>query len=207
MIRFFKKRSQHQVKNSTSYNRYPEIFKATKDYFTEKGKNEITLLSYGCSTGEECFSLREYFPQAKIVGLDIDLKNIETANSRNSDPNTTFLESHAKNLRKSGPFDLIFCMSVFCRWPDSQNVDDITGLYPFSKFEEGLAELDSNLSVGGLLVLYNTSFLFRESKLYAGYEVLKSPTITESGFVHKFGKNNIKLMNQLYDECIFIKKQ
>lgn len=54
--------------------RYP----ACKNYFN--GKQDLKILSYGCSTGEEVLTLRRYFPTAQIIGTDIKniaLKNVE----------------------------------------------------------------------------------------------------------------------------------
>lgn len=206
MLHFFKKETIHQFKNSTSYNRYPNIFSETKQYFL-KNNSKIKILSYGCSTGEECFSLREYFPEAVIVGLDIDVKNLEICKSKNQDSNIIFLESTTKNIEHNGPYDIIFCMSVLCRWPDSKELMDISNLYSFKKFEKALISLDFNLKLNGVLVLYNCNFLFSDTKIYNKYKALASPMITESGFVQKFDKNNFKIENSTFSECIFIKVQ
>ena len=98
-------------------------------------------------------------------------------------------------------------MSVLCRWPDSKELIDISKLYPFKKFEEALVFLHSNLKLNGILVLYNCNFLFSDTKLYSKYKALVSPVITESGFVQKFDKNNLKIENSTFSECIFIKGQ
>jgi hypothetical protein len=36
----------------------------------------LRILSFGCSRGEEVFSLRKYFPSAAVKGIDINPRNI-----------------------------------------------------------------------------------------------------------------------------------
>lgn len=48
----------------TAFDRHPRIFSCVRDRVPDSDTTRI--LSFGCSTGEEVFSLRRYFPQAKI---------------------------------------------------------------------------------------------------------------------------------------------
>lgn len=202
---FFKKNKVHQVKNSTSFDRYPVIFNLTKEYFLQTQKAP-TILSYGCSTGEECFSLRNYFPASTIFGLDIDEKNIEIATKKKLDNKINFFHSNPRNLKSSGPYDLIFCMSVLCRWPDTQNTDDASAHFSFENFESSLTEICKNLNSKGLLIIYNANYRFGDSKLAEGFTVLENDVLMESGFVHKFNRKSKKDNEEVYRDCIFIKK-
>lgn len=60
----------HQTTPLTKHNRYPKVFKAVSEILA--GTKEPTILSFGCSTGEEVFSLREYFPDA-LISLELTL--------------------------------------------------------------------------------------------------------------------------------------
>jgi tRNA G46 methylase TrmB len=62
----------HQGPNTTALNRYPEIFTAA----AAAAPNAQRILSFGCSTGEECVTLASYFPSAQIVGTDINPVNL-----------------------------------------------------------------------------------------------------------------------------------
>ena len=53
----------------TTLDRYPELFRAASQQMPDATR----ILSYGCSTGEECATLTRYFPAAEIVGTDINL--------------------------------------------------------------------------------------------------------------------------------------
>src|SRR3989339_2271176 len=100
-LKNLKKQKIHQVKNSTSFDRYPEIFFVTKKYFDDNFENKnIHILSFGCSTGEECFSLRKYFPNAKIIGVDINEENIIKCRANNTDKKISFYLSNKKNISK-----------------------------------------------------------------------------------------------------------
>ena len=59
---------------TTSDDRYPNIFEQVRKLAGD-GTN-VRILSFGCSTGEEVFSLRQYFDEARIVGLDINPFNV-----------------------------------------------------------------------------------------------------------------------------------
>src|SRR5437764_15033852 len=66
--------------NDTSHNRYPHIFSFVQSVLGRG--SAVNVLSYGCSTGEEAFSLREYFLNATIKGVDIHAVNISVGRRR-----------------------------------------------------------------------------------------------------------------------------
>ncbi|HRN49598.1 MAG TPA: methyltransferase domain-containing protein [Niabella sp.] len=197
-------KGHHQLTNTTAINRYPEIFLLVKRYFESKSNTDISFLSYGCSTGEECFSLNDYFPKANIIGVDIYGPVLRKAESANKFNNIRFMLSNETNITSAGPFDTIFAMSVLCRWEDTKGVDNCSQIYPFRHFEETLELLDKNLNVGGLLVIYNSNYLFRDSAISKKYRPLFGDEITGSGFVHKFKKTGERELQE-YKEVIFQK--
>ena len=71
----------HQGPNKTALNRYPEIFAAA----AAAAPNAQRILSFGCSTGEECVTLANYFPGAQIVGTDINPLNLLKARKHRSE--------------------------------------------------------------------------------------------------------------------------
>jgi hypothetical protein len=74
----------HQAKSTTKLNRYPEIFAAA----TKAAPSARKILSFGCSTGEECVTLANYFPTAQIIGADINVLNLTWAPRRVVSPST-----------------------------------------------------------------------------------------------------------------------
>lgn len=201
---FFSKNS-HQISNFTIYNRYPLLFSYAKNYFEDFHHSDPKILCYGCSTGEECFSLNTYFTEAEITGLDIQKKAVAKARKKNNSKNITFLLSTTQNLFKNGPYDIIFAMAVFCRWPASNYYKDISKLYPFIRFERKMHELSQVLKPGGLLFMNNTNFYFQDTDLFSNYELLETPDGVEEDVVPKFSKDNEWLGTNDHNGVIFRK--
>lgn len=190
------RKSQHQLTSTTELNRYPELFReAAKNV---KPHDHLRVLSFGCSTGEECFTLKKYFPNARIIGVDINAANLRKAKSRNTDPAIEFLLSTPANISSKGKYDAIFCMSVLCRWEDTKDLGNCEKIYPFRKFEDTISMLCNNLMAGGLIVIYNSNFRFEETEASENFETVVTPGIGDSGFVHKFDRNN----NRVHDHHV-----
>lgn len=206
--RIFRPGQAHLTCNYTKMDRYPEIFSLVKEYFTGRGladSPQLRLLSFGCSTGEEAFSLRTYFPQATIVGADISDWNLEQARNRNRDEKIRFVFSNAENLRQEGPFDAIFCMAVLLRMahrmepaPSSQDV------YPIEKFDEQVQELDALLNDDGLLVICHTNYRFCDAAMFPRYQVVPR-RYSERDLVPKYGRDNRLLAESDYQDRVFRK--
>ena len=207
----FRPGSLHLTCNYTKMDRYPEIFSQAREHFSESdvAEADLKLLSFGCSTGEEAFSLRTYLPEAEIVGVDISQWNLDKASRRNSDPRIRFLFSDADTLDKEGPFDAIFAMAVLLRIahrmepaPSSEDV------YPLEKFDEQVQQLDAVLKVGGLLVIYHTNYHLRDTSIYERYRALPGPIdggYTERDLVPKYGTDNKLLPESDTNERVFVK--
>ena len=176
---------QMQQKNNTEYNRYPHLFEFVKD---AKDKN---ILSFGCSTGEECFSLcTEYVHSCQVVGYDIDKNNIERASIKNrsfSSSNDLLFTSNLQVNKFKSYFDYIFALSVLCLWPETKNKRDISTIFPFDNIQIILKELDSMLKVGGFFIIYNSNYSFENSEVYHKYKAINPGT--DIGFVKRFCNN------------------
>ena len=82
-------RGVFQPFNNTQRDRYPQVFSFVQSVLGRD--SPIKILSYGCSTGEEVFSLRQYFPDAVIKGIDINPVNIAVCRRMKSpDANISF---------------------------------------------------------------------------------------------------------------------
>lgn len=198
----------HQPLNITRMDRYPELFKAAQKYF-QGSKKPLRLLSFGCSTGEEAFTLREYFPAAQIIGVDISRWNIKICHQRNRDENIIFRHSDYKTLLELGPFDAIYCLAVL-QHPDLKTkmmkITDSTAIYPFHKFDKQIEELDSLLAVNGLLILNHTNYRFFDSSVGHKYKVLAG-LFSKTSEVTKFDKHNKKMEHEICEDRIFIKEK
>ena len=117
----------HQLVDWTAPNRYPEIFAAA----AAAAPDARRILSFGCSTGEECVSLAEYFPKSEIIGAEINVLSLLKAWKKRSD-RIRFVYSSDRTLTRLAPFDVVFCMAVL-RAPKKQQR---LGNYPFEVFAE-----------------------------------------------------------------------
>lgn len=159
----------HQGPNKTALNRYPEIFAAAVAAAPDAGR----ILSFGCSTGEECVSLASYFPKAEIVGADINPVIVLKARKQHRSDRIRFVYASDRILKKYGGFDVVFCMSVL-RNPEPARRD---GRYPFERFEERALFIESLVKPGGILVIHNSTYRFSDTAHRSRYE--KIPVVAE----------------------------
>lgn len=173
LIKLFHGGFVHQTSAVTCMNRYPDTFLECSRYF---GNNDrIRLLSFGCSTGEEVLTLREYFPNAEIVGADINKRNLKACRKLKTDGRISFVYSSPKNLKRLGTFDAIFCMAVFQRTPHyiaESGISDISEIYPFEKFENQIAVLGEMVKPKGLLVVHFSQYSFEDTRIASKFTSL-----------------------------------
>jgi SAM-dependent methyltransferase len=145
----------HQLPNLTALNRYPEIFAAA----AAAAPHAKRVLSFGCSTGEECVTLAEYFPAAQIVGTDINPLNLLRAR-KHQNRRIRFVFARDRILGGFGGFDVVFCMAVL-RTPKKRRIGQY---YPFDRFAERARFLESLVKAGGLLVIHNATYRFSDTR-------------------------------------------
>ena len=169
-MRFFQPSRTHQTTAATCLDRYPVIFRGCREYFGEKP--DLKLLSFGCATGEEVITLRKYFPQAEIVGAEINKNSLRICRERKLDDKIRFVDSLPEEIRKYGPYDGIFCMAVFQRTPGliaEREITDLSRIYPFEKFDKQVAELDQWLKPDGLMVIHMSQYDFSDTRIAERY--------------------------------------
>lgn len=175
---------QNQISHATLDDRYPDIFKKAQTTLGKDSRSKI--LSFGCSIGQEVRSLRKYFPNSIIHGIDVDEEIIDKNEKENNDTQVQYF-SKANDLLPSS-YDAIFAMSSLCRNPGPP--------VPFKLFERTVSLIDHYLSRGGFLVLYNSNYCFTDTdtvKLYENIGVRDATYLFESGWVGKYFKNGTLL--------------
>ncbi|WP_458120697.1 class I SAM-dependent methyltransferase [Paenibacillus sp. Z6-24] len=171
MAKILHPRQIHQFSSLTAMDRYPHLFAACQDYF--KGKPDIRILSYGCSTGEEVLTLRQYFPEAHIVGAEINKHSLNLCRKLPVDDKIKFVYSSSRKIRNHGKYDAIFCMAVLQRSPNavaSKGMTDLKKFYPFERFEQQIMELDQVLKPQGMMVLHFTPYALTDTMVAARYK-------------------------------------
>ena len=201
----FQKDRVQQTTQRTWANRYPEIFAACRDFFAKQNKKNIRILSYVCCTGEEVVTLREYFPDAVIVGAELNRDSLRICRKRKCDSNIHFIYSKPENIRKYGPYDAVFCMAVLERLPMEvirKHITDLKDMYPFEKYNAHLHEIDTYVKDGGLLIAHNTHYDIMDTDLASGYSALGSHGFT--GMI--FDRDSKLKKDNEFQQSIFIKK-
>jgi len=194
----------HQTQTDTYADRYPEIFGFVAEH-AKKTQSRPRLLSFGCSTGEECITLRRYLPGSTIVGVDVRRSLLRRARRRAkvSDMRDVgfFLESDRRWQQQ--PYDVVLAMSVLCRWPATKDAVTIETIYSFRTFDRAVRRLGQLVNRGGLLVIYNANYRFTDTDTSAGFAALEVPGVSDSGFVTKFSVDGVLLEDQSYPYSVF----
>lgn len=204
-LKLLNHKNVHQTTSLTYINRYPAIFSACRDYFDEK--QDIKILSYGCSTGEEVLTLRQYFPNAHIVGAEINKHSLKICRKLPVDKKITFLYSKLSEIQKHGKFDAIFCMAVLQRTPHliaEKGITSLKKLYPFEKFERQIIELDGLVKPQGLLIIHSTQYSFWDTAVASKYKALGNYNQDNYG-LPVFDKNSNLIKNPTSQNTIFVK--
>jgi SAM-dependent methyltransferase len=193
-----------QPYSTTADDRYPVIFRFVRDALGDAPS--LRLLSFGCSTGEEVFTLRRYFPRSIVRGIDIDPANIAICERRlreTPDRAVSFAVASSTANEDSASFDAIFCMAVL-RHGDLKQAERSDRLLRFEDFERAIADFARCLKPGGYLALRHANFRFVDSDAARGFDpVLEVPTNPQTPL---FGRDNQRLAGSPHGDGVFRKR-
>jgi len=202
-----RRKGTFQPFNNTEPDRYPVIFRFVQFALGRDGRSKI--LSYGCSTGEEVFSLRQYFPHAIIKGIDINAANIAVCRLKlNAAPDASidFETATSTDQEPSAAYDAIFCMAVLRH--SGLGLAGITRCDPLLRFEDfarAVADFERCLKPGGLLVIRHSHFRLSDAPIAQAFDtVLQVPLGPQKPLL--FGPDNRLLADCEYSDTVFRKK-
>lgn len=196
-----------QLSHSTKVDRYPLVFAATVQLMEAAGIARPHILSYGSSSGEEPHTLAtRYFPEATVLGLDVADPVIAQARATYGANERLQFENARAYQPAAESFDIIFAMSVLCRWPETREMDDIAAVFPFANFARQTAYLDTLLKPGGFLVIYNASYSFLHAEASAGYDLIVHPRVRTAGFVRRFAPDGRYDAASTGTDCLYRKR-
>ncbi|EGF93757.1 methyltransferase domain protein [Asticcacaulis biprosthecium C19] len=175
---------QQQGNSHTFAGRNAAFFKALHRAFGEQADTPLKILSFGCSTGEECLDIQKEFPNAQVFGTDIKQSALKQAMDK-CPASMTIFPSNEAAIAQHGPYDAITAMSVFCKWPTTSELANISELYPFSTFEAGLVNLVRNLKIGGILLLQNAQYMVEDTRLAGHLHPINETFRESSGWIFK----------------------
>ncbi|HYM26055.1 MAG TPA: class I SAM-dependent methyltransferase [Vicinamibacterales bacterium] len=162
-----------QPYTTTTADRYPLVFQFARDQLGDH--RSMRILSVGCSTGDEVFSLRRYFPTAAIHGIDINSRNISICRNRverSGDAGMTFEVADSTRREGSESCAAIFCMAVL-RHGDLEAVESprCDHLIRFADFDRMVCDFARCLKPGGLLFIWQSNFRFCDSNVSPLFDV------------------------------------
>jgi 2-polyprenyl-3-methyl-5-hydroxy-6-metoxy-1,4-benzoquinol methylase len=199
-----------QPYNDTWENRYPQVFRWLREEIEDGAGTRV--LSFGCSVGDEVFSLRKYFPKATLVGLDISRGNISECHRRcrqDGDERMQFFRIGTVAHQPDECYDAILCMAVF-RHGDLAvtRATSCAHRIAFEAFDATVKELTRCLKVGGYLVIEHSNFRLCDSASASRFHVALSrePSASDET-TPRFGRDNVLLADQGYNEIIFRKER
>jgi 2-polyprenyl-3-methyl-5-hydroxy-6-metoxy-1,4-benzoquinol methylase len=151
-----------QPYNHTLPNRYPWLFEFARASL--RNVRGLRILSFGCSRGEEVFTLRGYFPGAAIKGIDIDPRNIVHCLARarrEESADVTFAAAATTEAEQAEYYDAIFCLAVLCHGDlAATGARRCDPLLRFEDFERTVVDFARCLKPDGLLLLHTANFRF-----------------------------------------------
>lgn len=191
-----------QPENSTRWDRYPDLF----DWLKRRFSNAVTpsILSFGCSTGEEIETIKFYLPTARIVGTDINAGNLrEAARKTKRFGDSVYLTDVATSLQYKNGFDAVLCLTVLLdRRLRIEGRTECSDFITFAQFEETATALAKCVKLGGLLVIYGCNFRFSDTAISSDFD-------TNTGFQPEdrgtpvFGRDNRLLPGVHNTDAVF----
>lgn len=192
---------------TTCEDRYPEIFTALDAHLWTLANPRI--LSFGCSDGSEVRSLRRWFPNARIVGLDPNPAMIRTARAHlalHPDPDISYIEAADVGVLEGHMFDAILAMAVFRHGAlESQAPTSCSALLPFSRFAQTVAALDRHLAPGGWLTIWNAHFRFSDTPVASRYHARSLRFTRADPMTLLYGPDDAR-MDGSYSDAMFLKR-
>lgn len=197
-----------QTSPFTLPDRYPAMFGFVRLELAETPAPR--LLSYGCSTGEEAFALRDYFPDAEITAIDINAHSIAKARARlqqRPDSRMHFNQAASPDDCPTDSFDAIFCMAVMRHGALGAGLPDrCDHLIDFAKVEALAADLSRCLKPGGYLAIWHANFRFSDMAASADFRTaLRLPWCDQANHP-LYGRDNRRIDHAPYTDAVFRKQ-
>ena len=198
-----------QPYSQTSLNRYPRFFSYVREHVQDDLATRI--LSFGCSIGEEVFSLRRYFSQAEIVGIDINPHNIAICNKKMAqlpDEHIHFKLAGSTQAEPAASYDVVFCMAVLRHGKlSATGAKTCDHLIRFEDFEKMVCDFCRVLKPGGYLLIRHSNFRLMDTHVAAQFDTVYSVNPTESpAETPLYDRNNRLLVDAVYNDVIFRKR-
>lgn len=160
-----------QPYTTTGPDRYPEEFAVVR---AELGTTTPRILSFGCSSGDELLTLREYFPAARIKGIDANPLAVRKARKRVAGAGQIAVSQGADASGEPvAAYDVVLALAVFRHGALSASPPRCDALIRFAEFERTITGLAATVKPGGLFVMRHANFRFTDCAVAADFELVR----------------------------------
>ncbi|MBD9413825.1 class I SAM-dependent methyltransferase [Pseudomonas sp. PDM16] len=199
-------RGLFQPYGTTQENRYPGLFRLLRQGLDDVPQTRV--LSFGCSTGEEVFSLARYFQLARIHGVDVDANRIGACMRRwrreGHDPRLSFACAGDVSQEVAGSYDLVVAMSVFRHGALSRTPINCSTWIRFADFDRAIDDLARVLKPGGLLVILHSNFRFGDTGTASQFDCVRLRSVQISPI---YGCDDRLIPGMPGDDGVYRKRQ
>jgi hypothetical protein len=163
-----------QPYGDTADDRYPAIFARAQRALADR--LGLTLLSFGCSVGDEVLTLARLVPAARITGVDISAARIAACRRRiaalGAQDRIDFIVAGSAAGFAPTSFDAVFAMSVFRHGDLNAAPPRCDHRLDFADFDRAATGLARCVAPGGLLLLRHGNFRFADTAAAHDFDVL-----------------------------------
>ncbi len=195
-----------QPSTVTSANRHPELFDHVRQALADVAAPSV--LSFGCSTGEEVFTLGAMMPDGHVRGIDINRACIRQAQRRLAAADNgrlSFARAASAAGEPTAGYDAIFALSVLRHGRlEADQPEDCSAILPFARFARSIADLDRCLKPGGLLVVWGSHFRLCDTDVQPRYAVELARPYPPA--LPVYGADNRRLADPGLEQIVFRKR-
>jgi SAM-dependent methyltransferase len=155
-----------QPYGDTSFDRYPDEFRAVAALAEPR-----RVLSFGCSSGAELATVRRYFPDAEVRGIDANPLAVRRARRLlRDDPHVEVVRASDAAAEPASSYDVVLAMAVFRHGALNAAPPRCDHVLRFADFERTVTGLARCVRPGGVLVIRHANFRFGDTAAAGDFE-------------------------------------
>lgn len=200
---------------TTGWDRYPDEFALARAELALLGPTlrGPAILSFGCSSGVELLTLRQYFPTARIHGIDANPLAVRSARKRvraaGERASITVVRGSDASTEAPASYDLVLALAVFRHAGLNVSPATTSGVLDFADFERTVTGLAAAVRPGGILMLRHANFRFGDCAVAAGFDQIAGgyPSVGAGGLVTPvYGPTNRLLDVAERDDGLYVRR-